>query len=442
MSAVVLTALLPVVSAGVRSSSWELFSGLANYNDNWGLDDLRPDFFAVVLVLWAVALLAEHNEELRRSNYLLSAVFAAAAVLMKPSTGPVTLVAWGAALVVTWFWNRRAAGTTLNTLLAAGILVVLLIPWAVVGHGISTIATYFYEAAVTYRGAYAMTLSPVDTVMYHLARLPAQLGRLEAWPVILGSLLLAVGLLRRRLGRAEWMYAGLVVLFYAAFTATSNKNPHVGEWFSLALWIFFLAGASRFAAARWPVVTARVSPRLLAVVSVYALIVYAVGAFALFNWPSNERNANAQMLAVTNELAAELGHQLSPGQCFTYAPGPGWPASLEILMTDPHGASPLSTPIDVDPALSTSQYVRASTTCRAAVVYREDITEVAKAFFCPPVRQPYLQALAEWVRGPLSGYRLFRSWRFNDLPPVDPHALGRYEGVSLTVDLYLRVVAA
>ena len=35
---------LPLVSAGVRSSSWEFISGQANFNDNWGLDDLRPDF--------------------------------------------------------------------------------------------------------------------------------------------------------------------------------------------------------------------------------------------------------------------------------------------------------------------------------------------------------------------------------------------------------------
>ena len=161
--------------------------------------------------------------------------------------------------------------------------------------------------------------------------------------------------------------------------------------------------------------------------------------FALAGWPLNEHRANAQLLTVTSELAHELSSHIGPGRCFTYAPGPGLPASLEVLSTNSDGASPLSTQIDVDPAWSTSQYVRAATTCPAAVVYREDITQVAKAFFCPPVRQPYLRALAEWVRGPLSGYHLQRSWRLDDLPPVSPHTLGRYEGVSLTVDLYLRI---
>ena len=35
--------------------------------------------------------------------------------------------------------------------------------------------------------------------------------------------------------------------------------------------------------------------------------------------------------------------------------------------------------------------------------------------------------------------RIFaRTWQLSDLPPVGPHQLGRYQGVSLTVDLYLR----
>ena len=439
IAAVGITAVLPIVSAGVRSSSWEFFSGQANYNDNWGLDDLRPDFFAAVLVLWSVALLVEHNRSPRRSNYLISAAFAATAVLMKPSTGPVALVAWGAALAATWWWNRRMPGAGRMTALAVALLALLLAPWAVFAHGVANTAAYFYEAAVQYQGAYAMNLSLIDSATYYLVRIPTQLGQLEAWPVVLGSLFLAVALLRRRLGRAEWMYAGLAVLFYAIFTVSSAKNPHVGEWLSLALWIFFLAGASRFAAARWTASTARWSPRLLAVVSLYTLIVYALGAFALFSWPLNEQRANAQLLTVTAGLAQELGRHVTAGQCFSYAPGPGWPAAIELLLTNSNGASPQSTAIDVDPtATTTADYIFTASRCPAIVVYREDPSLVGQAFFCPPVRQPFLRALSAWVRSPGSGYGLDRTWHFNDLPPLGPHTLGHYQGVSLTVDLYLR----
>lgn len=439
IAAVALTAVLPMVSAGVRASSWEFFSGQANYNDDWGLDDLRPDFFAAVLVLWSVTLLVEHHHAPRRSNHLLSAAFAAAAVLLKPSTGPVALVAWGGALAAIWWWNRRTPGAGRNAALAVGFLALLLAPWAIFAHGLANTAGYFYEAAVQYKGAYAMNLSLFDSLAYYIVRIPTQLGQVEAWPVILVSLFLAVALVRRRSGRAESIYAGLVVLFYAAFTATSNKNPHVGEWMNVALWIFFMAGGSRFAAARWPAATARVSPRLLAVVAAYTLIVYALGAFALFNWPSNEQRANAQLLTVTSSLAQELGRHVTTSQCFSYAPGPGWPASIELLLINSDGTSPQSTPIDVDPTATTiPDYIATASRCPAVVVYREDPAVVAQAFFCPPVRQPYLRALSAWVRSPGSGYGLDRTWQFSDLPALGPHTLGHYQGVSLTVDLYLR----
>jgi len=440
IGAVALTALLPIVSAGLRSSSWEFFSGRANYNDDWGLDDLRPDFFAIVLLMWAVAILAEHNHSLRRSDYLLSAAFAAAAVLMKPSVTPVTFAVWAAALAVTWYWNRRLAGTRRLTLLSVGFFAALLLPWAIAG-GAYQVLGYLYEVAVTYKSAYSLTLSLGESLTYYLVRIPAQLGPVEALLVIAASVLLAVALFRRRLGRAEAMYAALVILFYAAFTLTTNKNPHVGEWFTLALWVFVVAGVTRLGSLSWPAALPRWSPGILAGIGVYTLAVYAAGAVALFSWPLNEERADRQLVAVTNDVARQLRTDLRVGECFTYAPGPGWPASLEILMTDHDGAAPRSTQIDVDPSSTTDAYIANARKCPAVVVYRENIKQVAKAFFCPPVRQPFLQALSDWVKGPGSGYRLDRSWRFDDLPPVGPHTLGRYEGVSLTLDLYLRAPA-
>src|SRR5467141_2003602 len=43
VAAVGLTAVLPLASTGVRASSWEFFSGQANYGQVWALEDLRPD---------------------------------------------------------------------------------------------------------------------------------------------------------------------------------------------------------------------------------------------------------------------------------------------------------------------------------------------------------------------------------------------------------------
>ena len=63
---------------------------------------------------------------------------------------------------------------------------------------------------------------------------------------------------------------------------------------------------------------------------------------------------------------------------------------------------------------------------------------MAKAFYAPPARQPYLRALADWVHSPDSGFVLDKSWTLSDLPPITPHTLGSYQGQSLTVELYAR----
>jgi hypothetical protein len=178
---------------------------------------------------------------------------------------------------------------------------------------------------------------------------------------------------------------------------------------------------------------------LLGAVGVWVLLVYILGLVGLSSWPNNERRANVQELAVTADVAHHLGSRISVNDCFTYAPGPGWPGSIEYLLLDSNGRAPFNSPIDVDPkTTSTTYYLLVARSCRAILVYREDIAQVARVYFAPTVRQPYLQALSDWVRGPYSGYVLDKSWRLYDLPPLAPHALGRYQGVNLTVDLYLR----
>lgn len=437
VAAVGLTALLPVASAAVRASSLEFFSGQANYGEIWSLEDLRPDFFAIVMVLCSIVPLAEHRRAPRRSTYVVSAVFAAAAVLAKPSTAPVSLLAWALTLGAIWFWNRRRRGIVRLTVLAVGVCTLLLIPWGVRGGVTGTISRY-YEIAVTYHATYNLGLSLPDTLTYYLVRLPEQLGVVEIWAVIAGTVLVAFALLRGRLERPEWIYAGLFSLLYATFTVISNKNTLVGFWVALPLWLFFLAGTSRLAGMRWPSTVRWASPVPLATAAAYVLAVYALGAVALANWPANEQRSNAQLLTVTTELAQEMGHYVSSNQCFAQAPGPGWPASLEYLMTDANGNAPYNTPIDVDPSMSVSQYVSLASQCPAVIVYREDISQVAQMFVAYPVRQPYLRAVAEWVRSPGSGYTLDRSWQFTDLASNGPHTLGRYQGLSLTVDLYVR----
>jgi len=440
-AAMALTAVSPMVSAGVRAASWELITGRTDYAESWGLDDLRPDFLAGVLVIWSVAALAEGSRSPRRSTFIVSAAFAAAAVVTKPSTAPFALSAWGLALALMWVWRPRMESVR-RVALAAAVLLVLLAPWGIVGHGFSDTLTRLREGTVTYGATYFPKVDLVESVTYYLVRLPNQLGQLEFVLAAAAGLALIVVLVRRSrfagLDRPEVMYAALVAFLYLALTVPSAKNPNLGEWISMSVWLFLLAGVSRVAVLRWPSRINGSSRAVLAGVGVYVLLVYVAGVLALASWPQPERQSNAQLTAATNGIADELSRRIQPFDCFTYAPGPGWPASIEYQLMDSQGRAPGNNPIDVSPSTTIDAYIQEARLCRAVVVYRDDIKQVARAFYCPPVRQPYLQALSNWVRTPGSGYRLDRTWTLSNLPPYGPHPLGSYAGVSLTVELYLR----
>lgn len=439
LAAALVTALLPLVSGGVRSSSWEFLTGHASYIDDWYQDDLRPDFLAGVLVLWSIALLAEDSEGKRRSVYLASATFAAAAVLTKPSTAPAALAVWAATLALHWFWHRKNPDVLRMSAVAVGFAALLLFPWAVLRGGAQTVVTYLYAIAVSYSATYGVKGTLTDQLTYFLVQLPNQLGHIEVWPVIAGALLLAIAMLLRQLGPAEAIYAATVIQFYLVFTLPGTKNPHLGEWISMSLWVFFLAGVARVAARRWVGPLRRASPFLLAAAATYTVAMYALGAVALANWPLSEQRSHEQLLTMTAGVAQELRHYVPSDQCFAYAPGPGWPASLQYMLMDDLGSAPSSTEIDIDPKTTTvKDYVVAASRCEAILAYREDITQVSKIFYAPPPRQPYLRAVAEWVRTPSSGFSLDRAWHLSELVTDDPHPLGHSPTFSLTLELYVR----
>ena len=433
--ATVLTALVPVISAGVRSSSLEFLSGYSNYLENWYLEDLRPDLLAMALILWSVAILAEHSAAPTRATYIASAVFAALAVLIKPSTSPLLLLVWAGALTVVWFVNRRRAGATRAAALAAGLLALLLAPWATVGGGITNASTYLYEASVTYGSVYNTHDNLLQRFGYFVTRIPTDLGPIEGWVAMAGAVVVTVFLVRRRLGPAELIYGAVALVFYLVFGIATTRNTHLPEWTSMALWVYVWAGTARLAAGlRWP--SPRLEPALLGAAGLYVLIVYSVGAFAVVNWPANEHASAVQMSLVTSQLAGELDRSIAPSDCFVSSPGPGWPASIQFVLVKSHGDAPGS--IGINPSVPPPFYVLAAKHCAAVITFREDIAVVAQAFIALPPYHAYYRAIDQWVRSPDSGYTLDRSWSFADLPPYEAHPLGRYQGLSLTVDLFLR----
>jgi hypothetical protein len=439
--AAVTTALLPMVSAGVRSSSWEFFSSQANYYENFGLDDLRPDILAIALLLWSLAIIAEHVDSPRRSTFVVSGVFLAGAVLVKPSTSPLLLFLWAGTAGASWLWNGRRHSVLVDAAVGAAVGVVLLLPWATLGRGVLSVIDYLYTAAVTFRGAYVTNDPLPERFTYVLVRIPTDLGQVEAWAVIAAAVIGIVALVTRRLGRTELIYAVAAAVMYVAYSVPSARNSHLPMYVSATLWLFAWATIGRLAAARWKVGMPRASRPILVATAVYALLVYGLGVIALASWPEDETRSNAQMASVTVSLAHELRNRVTTHDCFAFVPGPGWPAALQMQLMDSSGRWPASTPTDIDVSTAVSAYVDLARRCPAVLAYRQDITVVAQAFYAPPAYQPYLQAVAQWVRGPNSGYSVARTWTFMDLAPFGAHTLGKYSGVDLTLDLFVRGTA-
>jgi len=443
ITAAMITAVLPLVSAGVRSSSLEFLSGQADYGAHWYLDDIRPDFFAGVLALWSIAILAEDTTATRRSVYLVSAAFAAAAVLAKPTTSPAALAAWGVALGLHWFRHRSKPGAFRRTAVAGIVASLLVLPWAVFSGGASLVANYLHAISVTYGATYAVSSNFPDNLTYFLNLLPGQLGQPEISFFIIGTLALTIGIWRRQFGSAEATYAAVVALWYFIFSIPATKNPHVGLLITMAIWLFLLAALARLLVTNWSPRLTRASPAIFGVATAYVGIIYVLGVIAITNWPIVERHSYEEQRVVSSGVADELRHYVVAGQCFAYAPGPSWPASLQYQLMDSLGNAPLSTAIDIDPsATSIQDYVKSAGQCQAVIAYRENISLVAQVFYAPPVRQPYLQAVADWVRSPDSGFKLDHSWRFVDLTSDGSHLMGHTLTISLTVDLYVRSISS
>jgi len=444
VTAVVFTSLLPTISVGLRSSTWEYFTGRVTFGLEWYLADLRPDLLFAVLLLWAVVPLIEHACNLDRRTLLVSGVSAGLALLAKPSASPMLLLAWGLGisyvLVVRW---RKLQSTILLiclwTLLPFGIMVS---PWALAG-GAKWVVEYYHQNLIVGRNIYS---NPHATLLseatYYWKLFQFHMGHAEGW-VGLGVGLLALAITWRRTGHIDkrlLSYLALSAVLYGLVSATPNKNFFVGLPYYLLLWLFSWAALATI------VKTWIHSNRNRTVIWILPLVlclyvgaIIGGGFYALQNWPVEERGVGPGNRAVTLQIAQDLKGILVASDCFTYLPAFGYPAALQYYMMDMEGATPESTPIDVFTPMTTAQFIENEVSrCKAILVYLEDVQEVSEFFFVPPVRWPYLRAIAEWVRMPDNGYAIYKTYYISVAPFSRSYQLGENDRRTFTIQLYIK----
>jgi hypothetical protein len=134
-TAVLVTGMLPMVSVSARSATYERFvSHTVDFGREWFMADLRPDFAASIALL---ASIVAHFAWLERPTPGRAVVVGAAfglAVLMKPTIAPVSLAILGLAGAYTLARRRRTLARNVSqAVVAAGVSLLLLVPWAIAG---------------------------------------------------------------------------------------------------------------------------------------------------------------------------------------------------------------------------------------------------------------------------------------------------------------------
>ena len=325
VTAVVVTALIPIFSPCLRACAWEYLTGQVCFSREWYLDDLRPDLFSAVLQAWAVALVVETG---RTPDWRLAAGAGFAlslSALAKPSgvlgAGLVFVVA-----LLSLAWQLRARRLTAVFLAATALAgaVPLGVVWLRAG-ALDWMMQYLGQAfsrdLAIYHDPYATGWNAIP----YFANLSAyQIGHWEWLLPVVGFAFCVYGLASRQGRRfAEPLaYYGIAIVLMAGVCRSPATNLFLGLGVFLMVWI----GA-------WTALASTLG-RLSVPVLISFNLAYAVGllswsGYALAHWPRSETVAGPANRAVMMAVASDLKRTLRYGGTFTGIQLYGSPNALE-----------------------------------------------------------------------------------------------------------------
>lgn len=439
--ALLFTSLLPTISVGIRSISWEYFTGKASFFLEWYLADLRPDLLFTALLLWSIVPLIEQVHNLNKWTLLISGFSGGLAVLAKTSAAPILFFAWGLSILYIFIANRSKLSSTVRLVCLWGLspLAIVIVPYAIAGGAKWIINYYYINLAI---GVYAIPNSTfLSEIVYYWKLFPFHMGHLEGWTALgIGLLSLVIAWKKKLRDNSLLAYLGLSAALYILISITPNKNYFVGLPCYLLLWIFScatLASIVKMCNIRNRTVTVTI----VLFLSLYTITVILSSLYALQNWPAEVRYAAKKNREATLQIAGVLKQVLTSNDCFTYLPAFGYPATLQYYMMDHEGVYPESTRIDVFPPVKPEQFVKDEVSkCKAILIYNEDVQEVSKFSFFPSARWPYLRAISEWVKQPNSPYVLYKSYNISAIPFPYYSTTSYYLGDQrlFTIELYIK----
>lgn len=399
-----LTALLPTISASLRTGVSEYFAPtilmFAPTTTQAYIADLRPDLLSSVLMLWAVVPLFEHLENPDKRTWLVSSTAAGLCVLAKSSTLLLGLCAWGIAIAHAFISNRSQFLATFRSAVWGLIPFSLLVgPWVILG-GANVALAYFLSNVFSPLWWTNSHPTFVSEATYYWQLFPLHFGYFESWILVaLGLAATLASLVRFGILRCREMlgYLIIAIALYGLVSASLDKNYFLGLPFMLILWILTWRSLCPYLK-EWFAHRKKFIVALL-FLSIYVTVNVFAGFSGAYGLPAYEQRYMAENRNTVRNIAADMRLFLNNSDCFMYAPAYGFPATLQYYMMDKDGGYPrlLFIYISVTPEEFIQQYV---SKCKVVLVFQQDIQEVIKYF---PVQhisgyfilQPYWSVISQ-----------------------------------------------
>ena len=408
--AVAITAFLPTavpaLAACARGSGRE-----ASFEICW-LGDLRPDFLAAILVVWAAALVSDNVDSFRRSYFICSGIAFGLACLTKPSAMPAFVMVWGLVWVYFFALNvRHLKRAAVFCTLSVSIATAILFPYLALG-GYGHVKAYVWDAVVTNKALWSVASSPLADFTYYWVWFDRHLW-ISGWLLLITGLGAAAVAMYKRdpIDRAALGYLAIAAAWYLLVAMTKAKNPFLGLPFYLFLCLF---SWSAIAAARRRLPSKTSEVLCLAALSLGSLVM-AAGTGSFLAWNHNEplppigRNKEVlRQIALDMRAYLKAGETFSAGDWWTYTGGdvPSYSIDEDGLMY-PEVWPPYQRPDQIDEFIND----RVAKT-KAAVLWKEDMAEVSKRVMSSsrPEAYEYYRALHRWVNRPESPYLLVKEY--------------------------------
>jgi len=409
ITAMIITAFLPIVFVNLRGMMMEFFGQTFSYY----LSDLRPDLLYAVLLLWMAVVLVENVDSLDVCTFVISGIFLSLAILTKPSSLLLIATVWFVTMGYLCWTNRDRLNVTFHTgmfnLLPPAILV---IPWIVSG-GIEWVYAYLVG---NYGNPEYVNLqsSILSELWYYWDFYPKLMGFIEGWGLLFIGLTILVYLIMkdgiRNVDTRLFAYLGIAIIVYLGVAFLPNKNYFIGLPYYLFLWIFIWVLISLLVST--PALrTGKVVKILLGCFVLYAAVSVTSGGILLHELSIHQPGTGLQDREVTVQIASDLDNYLNKGEYYLWIPAYGYPATLEYYMIDsgddyPHAYSfDISTPSDI-----VTRSIE--TNCKAALVYSDEKTYQTRAF-APDVTYPLWRDIHAGITDPDGSFVLFKTYQLS-----------------------------